>query len=155
MLPDERLFRAHLESDRFLIGVHEGRWRLDSLVWPVAIIAVTAAPRAGAPNEFTLRTDFAGYPHAAPTACIWDVESETPLPGNRRPREHGQILRLFQDGWQEGRALYAPYDRVTIEKHPAGWADQWPRSKWTPERDLTFFLNNVYEELHADGYIGI
>lgn len=154
-LPDEMTLRAHLEGARFQIGVAEGRWRLADLTWPYALIAVSAAPHQGAPSEFSFRFELSGYPEIAPTTCIWDVAAGTPLPGSGRPKgPDGQILQLFRDNWLEGRALYAPFDRLAIADHGASWADQWPLSKWTRDRDLTFLLGRIYDELHAVDYVG-
>ena len=43
MAVDEQVFRAHLEAGPFQSGVDRGRWRLLSLQWPYALIAVQAA----------------------------------------------------------------------------------------------------------------
>jgi hypothetical protein len=154
--PDEQVLRAHLESAAFQIGVADGRWRLDALMWPHALIAVAAPPRTGAPGEFSFWFELLGYPEAAPTACIWDVGSSAPLPGSRRPKgSDGQILQLFRDNWKDGKALYAPFDRVALVDHGIVWADQWPMSKWTRDRNLTFVLRHIHHELDSVGYVGI
>jgi len=154
--PDEEVLRAHLEEAAFQIGVAESRWHLQSFTWPHAVIAVAAAPRAGAPDQFTFRFDLTGYPESAPTGCIWDLDSNAPLPGARRPKgADGQILQLFRDNWMEGKALYAPFDRVALAEHGTAWADQWPMSTWTRQRDLTFVLRHIHDELTSAGYVGI
>ena len=154
--PDEQVLRAHLETAAFQMGVADGRWRLDSLTWPYALIAVRAAPRVGAPGEFSFRFDLTGYPESAPTGCIWDTASTAPLPGLRRPKDAtGQILQLFRDNWMEGKALYAPFDRLALADHGAAWAEQWPMSKWTRDRDLSFILRHLHDELNSVGYVGI
>ena len=156
MLPDEIVLRAHLESARFRIGVAEGRWRLDDLKWPHAVLIVSAERRKDAPDEFSFRFELSGYPEAAPTACIWDAVAGNPLPGTGRPKgPDGQILQLFRVNWLEGRALYAPYDRLAMTDHGPNWADQWPMSKWNRDRDLTFVLGRIYDELHGADYVGI
>jgi len=154
--PDEQVLHAHLEGAAFQMGVADGRWRLDSLTWPLAMITVASAPRKGAPGEFSFRFELTGYPEAAPTACIWDVGSNAPLSGSLRPKgADGQILQIFRDNWMEGKALYAPFDRVALVDHGTAWADQWPMSKWTCERDLTFVLRHIHDELSSVGYVGI
>jgi hypothetical protein len=154
--PDEQVLRAHLEGAAFQIGTADDRWRLDSLTWPHAVISVAAAPRIDAPGEFTFRFELTGYPMTAPAGCIWDIGSNAPLPGFRRPKgADGQILQLFRDNWMDGKALYAPFDRVALTDHGTAWADQWPMSKWTPDRDLVFVLNQIHDELSAVGYVGI
>jgi hypothetical protein len=66
--PDERVFRAHIESGSFQSGVDRGRWRLVSITWPFVMITVSAAERPGAPQEYALRFDCSDYPSVAPTA---------------------------------------------------------------------------------------
>jgi hypothetical protein len=156
MSPDEAVLRSHLEAARFRIGLADGRWRLDDLTWPHALIAVAAAPRPGAPDEFAFRFEMTGYPVSAPTACVWDVAAGMPLSGAQRPKgPDGQVLQLVRDNWQEGKALYAPFDRVAITDHGPAWADQWPKSKWTPARDLAFVLGRIHDELQSSDYVGI
>lgn len=154
--PDEQVLRAHLEGAAFQIGVADGRWRLDSFTWPHALISVAAAPREGAPAEFAFRFELTGYPEAAPTVCIWDIDSNAPAPGSRRPKgADGQILQLFRDNWKDGMALYAPFDRIALIDHGTAWADQWPMSKWTRDRDLAFVLRHIHDELNSVRYVGI
>lgn len=153
--PDELVLRAHLESAAFQIGVAEGRWRLDALTWPLAVITIAAAARPGAPDEFSFRFELAGYPATAPTGCIWDLVSNAPLPGARRPKgADGHILLMFRDNWKDGKSLYAPFDRVAIVDHGPAWADKWPMSKWTPDRELPFVLRHIHDELISVRYVG-
>jgi hypothetical protein len=136
------------------MGLDAGHWRLIGLSWPNALIAVTAAPREGAPGEFVLRFELSGYPQAAPTAGMWDLETDSLLDAAKRPKgEHAGTI--FRADWEGGRALYAPWDRVAIETHDPSWASRWPRYVWHAKRDLTFYLENVHDVLHGDGYAGI
>lgn len=153
--PDERALLEHLGGGRFLAGAAAGRWRLISLVWPVALIAVAAAQRPGSPDEFVLRFELAGYPNTAPTAGLWDLPAGVSLPAERRPRGE-RAAQLFRvDGWHGGAtAMYAPWDRMGLQAHP-GWARQYPYEAWTPARDLSFVLAKVHEVLNADDYLGI
>lgn len=153
--PDEQVLRAHLAGAAFQIGVADGRWRLESLTWPYAVITVAAEARTGAPGEFTFRFELTGYPVTAPAGCIWDLGSNAPLEGSRRPKGgDSQVLQLFRDNWMDGKALYAPFDRVALADHGTAWADQWPMSKWTPDRDLVFVLNQIHNELNSVRYVG-
>jgi hypothetical protein len=86
MMPDESTFRAHLAGPRFQSGVDRGWWRLVSVDWPHALIAVAAAERAGGPAEFALRFELAGYPVVAPTAAPWDLFTGALLAQNKRPK---------------------------------------------------------------------
>jgi hypothetical protein len=154
MSPDERAIRQHLDSARFQAGVAAGTWHLVSVKWPIVMVGIAAAPRDGAPEEFALRLDVAGYPHSAPTGTVWDPDANAILAPDRRPRgdRASQIFR--RDGWEQGRAMYAPWDRVALQGHP-GWAQQYPHSVWNAQRDLTFVLANVSEVMNADDYLGI
>ncbi len=115
---------------------------------------MTAAPRENAPGEFALRFELSGYPQSAPTAAVWDIDANTLLDATLRPKG-GAAGFVFRADWENGRALYAPYDRVAIETHAADWAGRYPRLMWHPERDLTFYLENVSQALARDDYVGI
>jgi hypothetical protein len=153
MSPDQRALWAHMESARFQVGVTAGRWRVISLEWPIAIIAVSAAARDNAPDEFALRFDLAGYPQVAPTGGLWDLDSDCILPAGLRPKGD-RAAQIFRGDWEGGRAMYAAWDRVALSGHP-GWPQQYPYSTWNAQRDLTFILANVFEVLNADDYLGI
>jgi hypothetical protein len=152
--PDERAVRQHLRSGRFLAGAAAGKWRLISLVWPVALIAVSAAERPNGPGEFVLRLDLSGYPQDGPTGGVWDPEADVSLPADRRPkgRRVGQVFRA--DGWEGGTAMYAPWDRVALRGHP-GWRQAYTQEVWSPTRDLSFVLGSIHELLNSDEYVGV
>ena len=154
MAPDERAFRNDLETAPFAIGVASGRWRLDEVQWPNCVISVAAASRENAPSEFSLRFDLTGYPAEAPTAMAWDQSKNQLLDRSQLPagRRAGHVFR--RDSWMEGRALYAPYDRLALPGH-ADWPKQFPHLCWQPSYDITFYLEQVFELLHDDEYIGV
>jgi hypothetical protein len=168
--PDQRAVRDHLRSSRFRAGVADGRWRLvcavepeadasgnvESLIgWPFVIVAITAAPTANSPGEFAIRFEMSGYPHAAPTGGIWDIDADLSLAAERRPKGP-EIVQLFRtDGWTGGAtAMYAPWDRVGLASH-LQWAQTCPHSAWNPSRDLSFILENVHGMLNSDEYLGV
>jgi len=155
MAPDERALREHLRSGRFQSGATAGHWRLISVTWPTALVAVTAAQRANSPGEFALRFELSGYPHTAPTGGLWDLDTGASLAADRRPKGERAAQLFRTDGWLGGAtAMYAPWDRMGLQAHP-DWAQKYPRDAWNPARDLSFILSNVHEVLNADDYLGI
>jgi hypothetical protein len=150
--PDERALRDHLKSSRYLIGEEAGRWRLVSITWPHAIIAIGAPPREGAPDEYGLRLELTNYSAQAPLGCPWDLDDNLVLPEAKRPKGQrvGQIWRF---DWQNGQALYAPWDRSTLDH--VHWQQEHQIYVWKAGRDLTFYLSNTHEYLNDDGYVGI
>ena len=83
--PDERTFRQHVAGGAFLRGQARGRWRLVRITWPHAVIAVSAAPRAGSPTEYGFRFELTNYAQSPPTAQPWNIESDQPLEAARWP----------------------------------------------------------------------
>lgn len=155
MAPDERALREHLLGGRFQSGVAAGRWRLITVNWPVAMVAVSAAKRPGSPPEFVLRFQLDGYPHATPTGGLWDIDTNASLSADRRPKGNRAAQLFRTDGWAGGAtAMYAPWDRMGIQAH-ADWAEKYPHDAWNSTRDLSFILSNVHEVLNADDYLGI
>jgi hypothetical protein len=153
--PDERALRAHLDSGIFLAGVEASRWRLVSMEWPIVTVMVSAASREGAPAEFAIRFDLAGYPNATPTGCIWDTSTNVPLAADLRPKGTDVGLIFRTDGWVGGpAAMYAPWDRLALETHP-NWLQDARHLVWHPGRNLSFILDNLYRVLNDDAYLGI
>lgn len=154
LTPEERTFRNDLKADSFVVGTAIGRWRLDELQWPTCVISVSAAPREGAPTEFALKFDLTGYPAQAPTAMAWDRSTSQLLDRSKLPagRRAGHVFR--RDGWMEGKALYAPYDRVAFVGHP-DWPKQFPYLCWQPNYDITFYLEQVHGLLNDEEYVGV
>ncbi len=155
MAPDERALREHLRGGRFLAGVAAGSWRLISVIWPFALVAVSAADRPNSPAEFVLRFELTGYPHTAPTGGLWDLETDSYLPAGQRPKGERAAQLFRSDGWLGGStAMYAPWDRMGLQAHP-DWTQTYRLQAWNPTRDLSFILANVHEVLNADDYLGI
>ena len=151
---DERVFMDDIEKGPFQSGVARGRWRLISVTWPYAIIAVSAAPRANSPGEFFLRFDLRNYPQSPPTARPWDIEQDAPLADSKRPHGASRVPKAFRTDWKEGTALYIPCDRVAIEGHD-GWRTQHPSMIWNPVEGITLYLRVVHELLNSSDYTGI
>lgn len=153
--PDERVFRDHVSSARFQDGVDRGRWRVvGDIEWPSVLIAVTAGPRDNAPKEFFLRFDLTGYPVSAPTATPWNLMAGAVLEEDQRPK--GELVgQVFRSDWEEGKALYAPFDRVALDRYHPDWRQIYPRQAWNAKRDLVWVLQNLHKMLNDDDYTGI
>jgi hypothetical protein len=149
--PAERTFRAHVEAAPFRSGAARGKWRLVALQWPHAVIAVSAAERKGAPDEYGLRFELSGYPHEAPTALPWDLETDQPLAADRRPTGPRRVSKAFRTDWNAGQCLYLPCDRGAMPGHDA-WRMQFPHYWWTPDKDITHYLSIVHELLNSADY---
>ena len=152
--PDEQVFREHISNPRFLDGVHRGRWRIEGETdWPYVVISVSAAQRDGAPPQFYLRFDLSNYPISAPTVSPWNPETGRVLEPNLRPKG-ANVAHVFRSDWEEGKALYAPFDRVALQSHP-DWQSRYPRRAWDSQRDIIWVLQYIHEILNCDDYEGI
>ena len=156
MRPDERIFREHLTRGAFRQGEIRGKWEVLRIAWPKAIFCVSAASRPGAPDRYALQFDLAGYPQAAPTARLWNADADASLAPNNYPTgpSGSRVERAFRSDWHNGEALYLPCDRRSINGHPA-WRTQHPNLLWSPDRDITFFLEIVHDLLHSSTYTGV
>lgn len=150
--PDQRALEDHLRAARFQAGVEGDRWRLISLTWPIAMIAVSAAERPEGPKEFVLKFELSGYPAVGPTACPWDLDGDVILPAAKRPKG-ARVGHIFRTDWENGEALYGPWDRRAADGHQ-DWPAKYPRYIWNARRDLTFYLTNVHDALNCDDYTG-
>lgn len=138
----------------FLSGVDRGRWRLVTIDWPHAIIAVTAAERPGAPSQYAFRFECTGYPQTAPTAQPWSEENNAPLAPDRWPGGQSRVPLAFNPGWKSGQCLYLPCDRLAIEGHDP-WRMQHPSLIWSPQRHMTQYLQVIHELLNSSDYSGL
>jgi len=94
--PDQRLFESDLASAEFRAGALKGLWGLagekvlpEQPAWPLRILWVEAAPRAGAPDRFYLRLDLDGYRTVPPTGTFWDPSTQAAL-GSEKRTEKGK-----------------------------------------------------------------
>lgn len=153
MMPEERVFRVHVAAGPFQSGVALGRWRLVSIKWPCVIIAVAAAPRQGAPEEYHFRFECSNYPQAAPNAQPWDTDNNAPSAAAKWPGGGPRITAAFNPGWQGGQAIYLPCDRVSMQGHN-DWRTQHPHLVWTSTSDITLYLEALHDLLSSSAYTG-
>ncbi len=150
MLPDEKAFRGDLLKAPFLLGELEGRWKLHSLEWPIALIDLTA--RDALP--YRLRFDLTNYPSSPPTASLWSRESNVALPHGCFPRSrsgNGRVKDVFRTDWMQGQALYLPCDRTALIGHDY-WLQEMPSKTWQPSVGITHYLELVHELLTCPDY---
>jgi hypothetical protein len=152
MTPDERVFRAHVAGGPFLRGEARKRWRLVSITWPHAVIAVSAVARDGSPSEYGFRFDLTNYPQASPTARPWDLDRDVALDSGQWPTGRSRVAGAFNPGWN-ANALYLPCDRMALPGHDA-WRTQHPAMIWSPAGDITQYLRIVHELLNSSDYTG-
>jgi hypothetical protein len=150
---DERVFRAHIDMALFQSGVDRKRWRLVSIIWPHAIIAVSAVPRDKSAAEYALRFELTNYPKSAPTAQPWDIDDNSLLEPSKRPHGKSRVPMAFRTDWNNGQALYLPCDRAAIHGHEQ-WHQQHPSMIWSPDHDITQYLRIVYDLLNSNDYTG-
>lgn len=149
MLPDERAFQADIAKPRFRLAEAEHRWRLISIMWPHALIGVTAKDG----REYVLRFECSGYPQTPPTAGPWEISGSRILPFNQWPRSNGGRLGLvFREGWKNGTALYLPCDRESIVGHD-NWRTEMPSKIWSPAKGIVQYLELVHELLNCGDYL--
>ncbi len=75
------------------------------------------------------------------------------LAPERRP--NGFLVgHVFRTDWEDGEALYAPWDRKGLSWH-SEWAQNYPADAWHSERDIAFFLERVHKLLNTDDYEGL
>jgi hypothetical protein len=152
MTPDELAFREHVLGAKFQAGVDAGRWRLLDITWPTARLAIGAASRADSPEEFFFRFELTGYPAVA-TACPIDIATGQTLSAEKRPK--GELVGwAFRPDWHEGRALYVPWDRLSIVGHP-DWPTKHAGKLWSEGEGIVSYLRHTHELLASEDYLGV
>lgn len=147
MSPSERLLKAHLEEASFQSGVDAGKWGLQgetsAIVWPHVVMWVAADPQVYAPGKIYLRFDLTDYPTTAPTACPWNVGTNSRLENALWPRLTGKFMRVFRHDWNIKDALYAPCDRLAMKGHEI-WEKQFPSWWWKADFTTVKYLGFVH-----------
>jgi len=150
MKPDESLFKSHLEEAPFLAGCDAGKWGLfggaTDIIWPHAILWISADRLIVPVGKVHLRFNVEGYPKDAPTSCPWDVEKNTRLENSKWPKLTGKFALVFRLDWH-GSALYAPVDRAAMAGH-APWQQQFPAWWWQPHFTIVKYLEFVHRCLN-------
>jgi hypothetical protein len=146
--PDERAFAADVGKPAFRMAEAEGRWKLLSTKWPVALIQVAAKDG----RQFVLRFACDGYPEQPPTARPWDFDKDSALATEAWPKgKGGRVSAVFRTDWKDGTALYLPCDRVALPGHD-NWRTDTPTKIWRPKDGIIQYLELVHELLHCRDY---
>jgi hypothetical protein len=151
----ERAFLADTRKAKFQTGIDKRRWRVVEGIaqWPAVCIAISAAARPNAPEEYVFRFELSGYPDQAPTARLWDAQSGVPLDQTKWPGGKGRVSAAFNPSWNLA-AVYLPCDRVALIGHDV-WKQQHPHLLWSPNGDITQFLWTLYDLLNSSEYEGL
>lgn len=146
--PDQRAFETDVAKATFRLAVADGRWRIIKTAWPYAYFAVAASDG----REHVVRLNCAGYPQVGPTGGPWDVERNQILAFDLWPRgSGGRVSAVFRPDWQNGAALYHPFDRVSWDGH-ANWRNEMPAKVWKPARGISQYLEVLHELLNSRDY---
>jgi hypothetical protein len=148
MRPDEGALRHDLQSLAFRIGERRDKWKLRGLRFPLAWFFIASRHVPKGPAGFLLRSDCSGYSGIAPTSQLWHGALDVPLALQFRPKTNRGVIEAFKD-WQH--CLYHPIDRVARDHN--NWVRDFPELLWTPEKDITFLLETVYDLLHSSEYV--
>jgi hypothetical protein len=153
--PDEALFHAQLEDAPFQAGVDAAKWGLHgevaNIAWPHPVFWVQSDEDLVAFGKVFLRFTADGYPQAAPTACPWDMEKNCRLDPALWPKGPGNVIRIFNPGWNNGVALYVPCDRMAMLGHES-WKSQFPNVWWQPSCTIVVYLDFVHSYLNRRKY---
>lgn len=154
MPPDRLLLEADLGKPAFRAGVLDGRWSVVRVDWPHVVVSVAAPPRPGGPAAFAFRFECTGYPQAPVTGQPWDADAHGPLAPGAWPTGGPVTRSIFRPEWREGRCLYLPCDRLSIEGHP-NWIAEHPNRLWDPRRGIVCYLEQIHDLLHQGDYSGV
>ncbi len=152
---DLACFHEHVASPPFQDGVARGYWDIasrDDVEWPYAIMWIDLPGKANSLDKLYLRFHLQDYPSKGPTAVPWDFEKNAKLDSAKWPKGNGDVAKVFRTDWEGAVALYAPWDRFTVEKHDANWLKTYPGFEWNAARTIVHYLRLTREILHSDDY---
>jgi hypothetical protein len=152
--PDRLLLEADLAAPAFRCGQIEGKWRHVETNWPHVLIAVSAATRPNAPDEYGFRFECSGYRQTPVTGQPWDLGTNKPLAAPRWPKGRSIVPSAFNPDWKQGQCLYLPCDRLSIDGHP-NWLHTYPNRLWQPSRGIICYLEQIHDLLNQSDYSGV
>lgn len=138
------LLNKDLDEANYLSGEIEGIWGKveNGPVWPISIFWVSAKNGV----KYYLRFDLTDYKQIAPTAQLWDIETNQPLSQNLWPNWSNRCLQVFK-AWGKS-CLYLPCDRLAFEGHH-NWPIEYPSLIWKSREDTIHkYLNEVHQILN-------
>jgi hypothetical protein len=155
--PDLAAMKRDLQQGEYLIGVSEERWGLlqsgqEFSTWPTLVFWIAAAARPTDRMKYYLQLNCDGYPNNAPTGTLWDYSTGQLLTHQKWPRRAGRMLSIFRTDWEQGRALYYPYDRHGLPGHPQ-WATQHPHLVWDRNHTIVDVLCELYSMFNSADYL--
>jgi hypothetical protein len=156
MTLDFECFHQHLASAPFEDGVERGWWDLfptPKVLWPYELIWIAAPPRPNSAERYYLRFLLQNYPDKGPTATLWDPDRNAMLAFTKWPKGSGDVELAFRTNWNNGMALYVPWDRVAMDSHP-DWPARYPGLGWKPTHTIVHYLRLTRELLTSNEYRG-
>ncbi|WP_438943675.1 DUF7665 family protein [Noviherbaspirillum malthae] len=134
---------AELAAPSFRLGVKRRRWRLLKMEFPYLFIEVSGVTSDGAHTAFSFRFLVDQFPVTPPDVRCWDMDANTTLPPDRRPKGPPRTAEAFKE-W--GYGVYRPWDRHGISHN--NWMTDHPHLAWHARRSLTFILEDLHELLN-------
>lgn len=151
-------FKKHVSLAPFQIGLDDAHWGFEKDngfdTWPHVFLWVGVACKSGSPDKYVFRFDLTNYPAKAPTACPWNVASNTILDPGKWPKGKQLVGKVFNPNWKPATntvALYAPCDREAMEGHDQ-WANVHKDLWWKPDFTILKYLDFLYKILNSSDY---
>lgn len=155
MNPEQAIFLSHVAEAPFQAGLDRERWgfhgSLADIAWPYVTLWVQADSTVMPNRRVYLRFDLQGYSETAPTACPWDVATNGPLEHANWPKGSNNVPKIFNPGWNNGSALYAPCDRMAMKNHDQ-WKAEFPGVWWEQTFTIVHYLRFIHACLNCERY---
>lgn len=137
----QKRLNADLAADAVQVGVALGQWKILRSEFPYVLVSFSTSRQTHLSGSVVVRFDCTDYPDRPATACAWNIDGDTPLSPDQRPRG-GRATMTFRSDWEGGRALYLPCDRMAIDSHP-DWANQYPHDLWDSTKGIAEYFQLV------------
>jgi hypothetical protein len=151
-------------SAEFRAGAQKGYWGLpgtdvlpEQPKWPLRILWVVAAVRAGTPTRFYLQLGPRGLSDGTSHRnLLGPGHQRTILEVTKRPkgRDGSRFAKVFRTDWEAGRAFYHPYDRVAAKGHNK-WVAEQPSLIWDSNHTIVDYLEEIHSLFNSGDYLGL
>lgn len=149
MDPALERIQIDLDSASFGAGILRDQWKVESFDFPILMMIVKGTEPNQDRRWWRFRFELSCYPAKNPECKLWHLTENQPIVNDtERPKlKNGSLNDSFKN-W--GNGVYRPWERMG-----ATHLTNAPLLNWSPTKDLTFCMGDLYDRLNANQVVSV